>query len=71
MNYEKIKKKVLKEKDVHRLVELIEKYNLQDDKDVKEHFRKIDIEDTIEYSLYNRKKYWLNSSHILMKRMWK
>ncbi len=57
MNYEKIKKKVLKEKDVHRLVELIEKYNLQDDKDVKEHFRKIDIEDTIEYSLYNRKKY--------------
>lgn len=56
MNYEKIKKKALKEKNANKLIRLIEKYNLQDDEDITAHFRKIDTEDTMEYNLYNRKK---------------
>lgn len=56
MNYEKIKKKALKEKNANKLIKLIEEYNLQDDEDITAHFRKIDTEDTIEYNLYNRKK---------------
>lgn len=53
MNYEK--NKALKETNANKLIELIEKHNLQSDKDIKEHFRKIDTKDTMEYNLYNRK----------------
>lgn len=56
MDYEKIKNKALKEKNVNKLVGLIEEYNLQDDEKIMEHFKKIDTKDTMEYNSYNRKK---------------
>ena len=56
MDYKKIKNKILKEKNANKLIELIEKYNLQDDENIKEYVKKIDTKDTMEYNLYNRKK---------------
>lgn len=56
MDYEKIKEKALKEKDSNKLIELIETYNLQDDEEIMNYFRKIDTKDTMEYNFYKRKK---------------
>lgn len=54
MDYEKIKKKASEEKDADKLIELIETYKLQDDEEVVNYFRNIDIKDTMEYNFYNR-----------------
>lgn len=56
MDYKKIKEKALKEKDSNKLIELIETYNLQDDEEIMNYFRKIDTKDTMEYNFYKRKK---------------
>lgn len=56
MDYEKIKNKALKEKNVDKLIELIERYNLQNDEKIMKYFREIDTKDTMEYNSYNRKK---------------
>lgn len=56
MDYKKIKEKALKEKDSNKLIELIETYNLQDDEEIMNYFRKIDTKDTMEYNFYKRNK---------------
>lgn len=56
MDYKEIKEKALKETDVDKLLNLIEDYKLQNDKEIMDYFRSIDTVDTIEYSLYPRRK---------------
>lgn len=69
MNYKKIKEKALKEKDSNKLIELIENYNLQDDEEIMNYFRKIDTKETMEYNFYKRKKQHLFKQQVLL--LWK
>ena len=56
MDYKEVKEKILRETDADKALNLIEEFGLQDDEEIKRHFKKINVEDTIEYSLYPRRK---------------